>query len=270
MGWAYSLIGDCKKITNVGRILLDYGKSQADTRAISWGHVFLGVGHNSAGDFPSSIECLQKAIQVSVDPLVLNMAKVTLGMSYISDGQLQEAEKTLDEVISFSQSFGSEFHGAVTQGLLSIVSLLKGNLDQGVKIAEDLLKEFYQNNKKYNIIGYHVLLGNVYLQIVQRKRPMSFSLLYKNIGFLVKNILFVSKKAEYHFKKAIEVAKHIGAKGYLGQAYLGLGFLWKTKGRIEQARECFSEAVRVFELCEAEVYLKQAQEALSSLGEKRN
>jgi hypothetical protein len=54
---------------------------------------------------------------------------------------------------------------------------------------------------------------------------MSFSLLYKNIGFLVKNILFVSKKAEYHFNKAIEVSKNIGAIGYLGQAYLGLASL---------------------------------------------
>jgi tetratricopeptide (TPR) repeat protein len=265
MGWAYSLIGDCKKITKVGRILLDYGQSQSDTRSISWGHVFLGVGHNSAGDFPSSIECLQEAIQVSVDPLVFNMAKVTLGMSYISDGQLQEAEKTLGEVISFNQSFGSEFHGAATQGLLSIVSLLKGNLDQGLRIAGDLLKEYYRNNKKYNIIGYHVFLGNVYLQIIQRKRPMNFSLLYKNIGFLVKNILFVSKKAEYHFNKAIEVSNNIGAKGYFGQAHLGLGFLHKAKGRIDQAGECFSEALQAFEQCEADVYLKQANEALESL-----
>ena len=265
MGWAYSLIGDCKKVTEVGRILLDYGQSQSDTRSISWGHAFLGIGHNSAGDFPSSIKCFQKAIQVSVDPLVLNSAKMGLGMSYISDDQVQEAEKTLEEVISFSQSFGSEFHGSATKGFLSIVSLLKGNLDQGVRIAEDLLKEFYQNNKKYKLVGSHVFVGNAYLQIIQRKRPMNFSLLYKNIGFLVKNILFLNNKAEYHFNKAIEVSKNIGAKGYLGRAYLGLGFLHKAKGRIQQAGECFSEALKAFEHCEADFYLKQAKEALESL-----
>jgi len=193
------------------------------------------------------------------------MAKMSLGMSYISNGQLMEAEKTLNEVINFSQRFGSEFHGAATQGLLSIVSILRGNLEKGVRIAEDLLKGYYQNNKNYNIIVYHVLLGNVYLQIVQRKRPMSFSLLYKNIGFLVKNILFVSKKAEHHFNKAIEVSKNIGAKGYLGQAYLGLGSLHKAKGRIEQAGECFSEALQAFEQCEAKAYLKIANEALETL-----
>jgi hypothetical protein len=32
-----------------------------------------------------------------------------------------------------------------------------------------------------------------------------------------------------------------------------------------QARECISEAIKVFEQCEAEIFLKQAKEALVSL-----
>ncbi len=87
----------------------------------------------------------------------------------------------------------------------------------------------------------------------------------KNIGFLIKNVPFASKKAEEHFNRAIEVAKEIGAKGTMGVAYLDLGLLYRMKEKTEQAKNCISEAIRIFEETEAEGFLKQAEEALSSL-----
>jgi tetratricopeptide (TPR) repeat protein len=88
----------------------------------------------------------------------------------------------------------------------------------------------------------------------------------RNIGFLVKNVPFASKRAEDHFNKAIEVAKETGSNGLLGMAHLGLGRLHGAKGRKNQARECICTAIELFEQCEAEGYLKQAREALESLG----
>jgi len=87
----------------------------------------------------------------------------------------------------------------------------------------------------------------------------------KNIGFLAKNVPFAGKKAEEHFNNAIELYKEIGMKSSLGQAYLSLGLLYKASKRTDQARQCFLEAIDLFEKCEAETYLKQANEALDSL-----
>jgi tetratricopeptide (TPR) repeat protein len=96
-------------------------------------------------------------------------------------------------------------------------------------------------------------------------KKISLSTLAKNLGFFIKNIPFAGKKAESHFKKAIDVAKEIGAKGILAQAHLDLGLLHKAKGRSDRARDCISKAIELFEQCEAEVYLKQAKEALDFL-----
>jgi len=74
-----------------------------------------------------------------------------------------------------------------------------------------------------------------------------------------------TKRAVEHFNKAIETATAIGAKGIQGQAYLDLGRLHKAKGRNDQALDYFSRAVRIFEECEFEIYLKQGNEALESL-----
>jgi hypothetical protein len=91
------------------------------------------------------------------------------------------------------------------------------------------------------------------------------SIVLKNIGFLVKNVPFASKKASNYFNRAIESAKKFGAKGILGQAYLDLGILHKAQKRNNLAGKCISEAVHIFEQIGAEVRLKQAQNALSSV-----
>ncbi len=95
---------------------------------------------------------------------------------------------------------------------------------------------------------------------------MSVSTVIKNIGFLVKNVPFAAKKAEDHFNKAIEMAEQIGAKGILGMAYYDLGRLHIAKRRKDQARECISKAIDLFEQCEIETRVKRASEILASLG----
>ena len=92
------------------------------------------------------------------------------------------------------------------------------------------------------------------------------SIMAKNIGFLMKNVPFASKKAVEHFNRAIEVSKKIGAKGPLGLAYLDLGMFYKSKKETDKARACLAEAIRIFEQNGAEIYLKQGKEALASLG----
>jgi tetratricopeptide (TPR) repeat protein len=72
------------------------------------------------------------------------------------------------------------------------------------------------------------------------------------------------QKAEEYFNRATEAAEEIGAKGVEGQAYLNLGHLHKAMGRSDQARHCFSKAIRVFEECEADFILKQTKETLAS------
>ncbi len=57
----------------------------------------------------------------------------------------------------------------------------------------------------------------------------------------------------------------MGAKGWVGRASLDLGHLHKIKGRKEQARKYITDAIQLFEECEADVFLKQAKEALASL-----
>jgi tetratricopeptide (TPR) repeat protein len=109
------------------------------------------------------------------------------------------------------------------------------------------------------------VLGKVYSQIAEGGGPIRLSTMARNIGFLIQNVPFASKKAEEHFNRAIQVAREIGAKSTMGMAYLDLGLLARMKGKTEQAKKCLSEAIQIFEQSEAEGFLKKAKEALASL-----
>lgn len=77
---------------------------------------------------------------------------------------------------------------------------------------------------------------------------------------------FASRKAEEHLQKAIELLNEIGANGYLGQTYLNLGLLYKSTKSTDQARQSILEAINLFRECEADVWLKQGNEALDFFG----
>ena len=148
---------------------------------------------------------------------------------------------------------------------LGLVSIAKGQMGQGLKMIEEALRACHENQRRSWYATIEHTLGQVYLQIVDKTAPVSLPMMAKNIGFIIRNVPSAGKKAEDHFNKAIEVAKEIGAKGTLGQAYLDLGLLHKAKGKNVQAQEYITKAIQILEQCETEVFLKQAKEALASL-----
>jgi hypothetical protein len=88
----------------------------------------------------------------------------------------------------------------------------------------------------------------------------------RNLGFLVRNFPSARRRAERHLEQAIAAPEEIGARGLAEMAYLDLGLLCQASGKKGEPRDCLMKAKQLFEQCEAEAYLKQAKEALESLG----
>jgi tetratricopeptide (TPR) repeat protein len=138
-------------------------------------------------------------------------------------------------------------------------------MSQGMELLDKAQQMINKSHRKGCESFYDYTLGKTYALIATGPKP-GLSIMAKNIGFLMKNVPFASKKAVDHFNRAIEVSKKIGAKGPLGLAYLDLGMFYKSKKESDQARECLTEAIKIFEENQGQVHLKQAKEALTSLG----
>jgi class 3 adenylate cyclase/tetratricopeptide (TPR) repeat protein len=264
MAVAYFFMGDCRKIDSIGRSMLEYGERQSDPRGSAMGHIYIGVGYFSGGNMPSAIESLKKGILISPDPLLSCTGKMALGASYFLEGNIEEAEKNWLEVHEHCEKHGAGTAGALSRAALSSVYLVKGKLSRGVKMGEELIGWFEENENRYRLALYLCWIGNVYLKMARRKGTTDISFLARNFRFIMRNILVAGRKAEENLKRSAEVARSIGAIGILGQASLGLGLLYQTKGKIDEAVKYISEAIEAFEKCGASGYLEQAKEAFTA------
>jgi len=263
---AYYFLGEAGKAKETASVAVDYGQRYHYVPCLAQGYTWLGMGYMSAGDFASAIEYGEKAVDAALEPQFVVNAKVIKGWAYLANGQYREASRILQEVNKLAENCGYPFMAEPAKMLSAIVMITEGHIHQGIEALEGLIESNLKSGGRYRYALMNYQLGKVYLQIVRGGGgKKDFSFLAKNIGFLIKTIPFAHKKAEDHFNKAIQTAKEIGAKGVLAQAYFDMGRLRQTKGKTDEARQYISDAVQLFEECEADVFLRQAREALASL-----
>jgi len=260
----YQFKGNAPKVFEGAKRLLEYGEKTANSRSKVFGHFMKALGHWAGGDMKSCQKSSEKAMEVAFDPYYAQFPKITIGMAYFLGGQLQEAENVIQSCINFCDKRGVGGISETCRTYLAPILIAKGHMQQGLELLEKAQKTLIRNQRRVHYTMSEYILGEVNSQIATGPKP-SLSVMAKNIGFLVKNVPFATKKAEEHFNKAIELYKEIGMKGQLGVVYLSLGLLYKASKRTDQARQCILEAVNIFQECEAEGYLKQANEALDSL-----
>jgi class 3 adenylate cyclase/tetratricopeptide (TPR) repeat protein len=257
--------GETKKALEAGKALLEYGERHSNIRSLVMGHYITGLGYVTDGDYYSAIECLESGTRFSADPFYSEFSRLALGGSYLFNNQMDKAETTLKEVLTYSEKFGAGVIGTFASVFMGVLLIAKGQMSRGLKLLEEMQQECLENERRSLYAFSQFVLGKVYFRIVEGSGTISISAMAKNIGFLVKNVPFASKKAEEHYNRAIEVAKEIGAKRTMGEAYLDLSLLYRMKGKTEQAKKYISEAIQIFEQTGAEGFLKQAKEALASL-----
>jgi tetratricopeptide (TPR) repeat protein len=199
-----------------------------------------------------------------LDPAYAQFPKSTLGMAYFFCGQLQQAENVFQSSLNFCDKHGLGQMSVICQTFLAPILIAKGDMKQGTELLKKAQKTFIRNNRRVWYALSENILGEVNSQIATGPKP-SLSIMAKNFGFLVKNFPSAGKKAEEHFNKAIELFQEIGVNGFLGQAYLSLGLLYKASKKTDKARQCILKAIKVFQECHSEVNIKQAKEALDSI-----
>jgi len=265
LGYKSCFTGEIQKTLEVGRSLLSHGEGHANSRSKVLGHFITSFGEFNTGDIPSTKKSGERSIEVSEDPLYIHFGRLMAGLACLLSGDFQEAEEILLPSVDFSEK------GSCGQLLLWAYIFLgpaliaQGRMSQGMELLDKAQQMINESGRKSGEAFYEYIMGKIYSLTATGPKP-SLANMAKNIGFIVKNVPVASRKTVDHFNRAIEVSKEIGAKGPLGLAYLDLGMFHKAKKRTDQARECLTEAIKIFEENQAHVYLKQAKEALASLG----
>ena len=265
IGWANVHRGDKKKAMKAGRALLDFGKKSSNIRSMVLGHYIIGFAHFNDDELMSAVEACKNAAQLAADPYYYQFSNLLLGAAYLQNGQIREAEQSINEVLSFTTEYGCENVGIPAKVNSGLLLMAKGQMGRGLTEIERAFQTMIEKGGRYLLPMYRLSLGQVFLQIADKTAPVSLSVMAKNISFILKNVPSAAKKAEEHLRKTIEIAEEIGSKGVLGRAYLNLGLLQKNRGRTDEAKESLSKAIRVFEEGEFENCLESAKKTLAFL-----
>jgi class 3 adenylate cyclase/tetratricopeptide (TPR) repeat protein len=266
LGYAYYFRGEARKTRDVGKAFLDYGETYSDNHCTTLGYLYTAIGYFTGGDFSSAIENYEKAVDVSIDPMFRNLSKQMFAFCLAADNQSDRARENLEAVLDYTkEKAGDSFLSSQAQASMVLVHLTKGELAKGIRLGEKIKRIYLKKGSKYRAANIDLFYGKIYLQMVERSRPMTASFLLKNIRFLARNIPAAKRKSEYHFNQAINLANEIGAKGIVGQSHLGLGKLFAIRKNPGEAKEHFSKAIEIFKDTGAEVFLQQTEDALQSL-----
>ena len=264
LGHIHFLKGEGYKAYEIGQKLLTYGQANANVRCLTVGHLCLGYAHAHAGRFSEAIDCYKEAIETSKDPIYANWARCFLGMAFLSENRFPEAEAAFAEVVSFSQKYGCGILGTMAQAALGVVIIDKGQMNRGMEMLTDALETSAQNDRTWVNAFAHYLTGKVYLQIVEKSKPLPLGTILKNIGFILKNVPGAAKKAETHFSRAIALFEKMKANGLLGHIHFDMAQLQKARGKPDAARRHLESAREVFEQGKAVNFIKKVDCFLDS------
>lgn len=258
------LRGNINEVFKGAKRLIEYGDVAPNSRSKVFGLWFKAFGHLAEGNFKTAQDTSKFAMKIATESFYSMQPQFTLAISYLFDSQFQEAENRLKDGITYCVKTGIGEFKALCQIFLAPVLVANGSMKEGEELMEKTRKALISNQQKTSFAISEYLLGEINLQIATGPKP-SWGTMAKNIGFLVKNAPFAGRKAEDHLSKASDLFREMGMKGYLGLACLSLGILYNETNRTEDAKRYILEAIDLFKKCEAQKYLKQANEALDSL-----
>jgi class 3 adenylate cyclase/tetratricopeptide (TPR) repeat protein len=266
LGLNYLFKGDSKKNLELGRILREFGESHSDLRSTVVGYICTSYAHYATGDFSKAVDCCEKAVQLSCDPLFMVWPKLALANYFVQTDRFQEADEIIQEIIPFCQPLGMDYVLTSARALEGVVLIAAGQLSRGLKGTKAGLRVLSATGRFYSRYLVEIGLAEIYFQIATHTQRLKFWSAIKNLGFILKEVPFARRKAKAYLNQVKQVGEAVGAVGFVhGHALLNLGLLHQQCGSQKQAKECLVEAQCLLSQCNSETSAKKIQQALAAM-----
>jgi len=256
IGW---FTGDKRKVWEAAQGILAYGQEIHSLRCQMVGYILLAFWHFLDLEMSAAVTCIQKVIDEG-DPYHSIFARLVHGMFLVHMREFESALHNLNQVICYCEAHGTEYMKTFANVFLGVALAAQGKVAAGLQCIERSNREFKEFHRQVFCSLSETILGTVYLQLYQRSGKINFSILWHNIGLILKNLFVAGKKAEKHLLQAAQLALQTGAKGFLGQPYLLLGILYKARGQKEKSKTYLHMAQEIFAACDMQVYAQRAEE----------
>jgi DNA-binding NtrC family response regulator/tetratricopeptide (TPR) repeat protein/class 3 adenylate cyclase len=206
----------------------------------------LGVLAFRKGDLQHAIFMLEHALvqcRAADIPLYLYGIMANLGLAYAWSGQVTEALPLLDEVVVHEKAGRAGRGGSDMMLSLGEAYLLAGRLADALQLAERALVLSRDRKERGNQAWALRLLGAIALH----HRPPEVVL------------------AEAHYRQALALADELGMRPLVAHCHAGLGTLYTTASRWEQAHTELATAIALYRVMAMTFWLQQTEATLAQV-----
>lgn len=266
LGCSFFYQGYSSKSIDVGEQLIDYGDKYSQIRCLGMGYCMKGAGLITVGNYPKAITYLKQSLSITADPLYSFAFTGILSIAYVLNDNMRKAENLIKNSLLTFKETGCEVYGdIICKAMYGIVLIDKGEMSKGLCLVKDFEQSVIRQQRNGVLPLAYLILGKVYLEIIQQNKPIKMMTILKNIGFIIANVPSAYKKSIFYYGKAIDWAERVDAIGIKAQAHLDIGIIHKSKNENEKAKEHLEKAISIFEKVSAVSFLKRANSELNQL-----
>jgi len=180
--------------------LLELGRRERSRRVSAHGfmqHAFLSMFEGRCGH---ALEYAEKAIQLAVDPLGNLMGRCAKASALSALGRAQEALQILGTIYGDMERDGYFCLRYMTDVAYGVAVVQSGRIAAGVRWIERAVNSYGEVNLFFPASA-HLVLGEIFLELALRRQSAPPPrVLLRNLGFIMRNVLFAAGKARCHLE----------------------------------------------------------------------
>jgi tetratricopeptide (TPR) repeat protein len=289
LGQAYAAIGDFGRAAELLRRSIEAADREAGTPSTDvrlQSQAWLARVLSALGAFAEGRRHGEEALRLAMlagHGNTLIIAHAGLGRLYLAQGDLEHAIRVLEQGLALCRASGNRVSFLSIATDLGYASALQGRLVEGRALLEEAISEGVRTGGRQGQASRVVWLSEVCrlagcgeeawqhayqaLDLArQRKERGNEALALHQLGVVQAhadppNVML----AEAHYQQALALAEELGMLPLVAHCHLGLGTLYATSGRGEQARAALAAAINLYRAMDMPFWLPQAEAVLAQV-----
>ena len=245
--------------------LLEMSRETGDPRPRVMGLWSMGFLNAFSFNYEEAVENAEESLRISLSPLDRMCARIAKALALPMLGRVEEGLRMLRDVRS--ELMAGKFLPLILVFDLNYgaAMLMGGEMAKGVHWIEENMRRFSDWGYRMGRVYGHMILGEIYLQIALGKEKPPFSVILKNLGFIIRTAPVAKGKARFHLEEAVQAFREFDVPAGLAWSLFDLGLLHQSKKRPAEARACLEEAREIAEAVELFALGERIDTALRSL-----
>ena len=243
--------------------LIDLTRETGDPRPRNMGLWELAYLNAYTGEYQEAVENADESLRTSLSPVDRAVGLNGKGIALSMLGRVEEGLATLGEARRLAEAGEFRMIAGAFDLPLGATMVMAGDMAKGIRFIEEATERMAGWGQTIAHAFGHATLGQIYLEMaIGRERP-EFSVILRNIGFLIRTMPFAAAKARRHLEAAIDDFRRLDAPYFIAANLSNLGLLHASKGRSAEAKACFEEARSIAAAVEAGALVNNIDAALA-------